>query len=76
MALIFVPTVYFNAIVIKIDIPNKTISFKNIFLHKTRTYDLTKIDGYVDTIWRDGYFNTYDIIHLILQYMLKYLFIG
>ena len=65
LAIVFVPIIYFNAVIVTIDNYSKTISFKNMFTNKERAYQFTELDGYVDTSWRDGYQGNYNIIYFI-----------
>ena len=67
LAIVFVPIIYFNAVVVTIDNLNKTISFKNIFTKKERVYVFTELDGYVDTSWKNGYQANYNIIYFIKE---------
>ena len=65
LAIVFVPIIYFNAVIVNIDNYNNTISFKNIFTNKERTYQFTDFEGYVDTSWRDGFQGNYNVIYFI-----------
>jgi hypothetical protein len=55
----------YGANAIYIDTLNKTIKFKNIITRKTRLFSFDKLDGFVDTLQRDGRMNNYKAIYLV-----------
>ena len=55
----------YGANFISIDTLNKKIEFKNLITRRTTLYSFDNIDGYVDTLQRDGRGNTYKAIYLV-----------
>ena len=54
-----------NANLISIDITKNSVSFKNIITRKLRSYPFSSLDGYVDTVQRDGKGTKYEITYLV-----------
>jgi hypothetical protein len=63
--LLFGSVFVYGANAIYIDTLNKSIKFKNIITRKTRIYSFANLDGYVDTIQKDGRMNSYKVSYLV-----------
>ena len=50
---------------ISIDTSKKTVSFRNIITQKLKVYSFNELDGYVDTLQRDGRGASYKTIYLV-----------
>jgi hypothetical protein len=63
-ALLFGSVFTYGANKICIDTTSKSITLKNIITQKVKSYSFDSIDGYVDTMQRDGRGNSHKTIYL------------
>jgi hypothetical protein len=63
--LLFGSILVYDANVIRIDTLGKLITFRNIITQKIKSYSFDTLDGYVDTLQRDGRGNSYKTIYLV-----------
>jgi hypothetical protein len=63
--ILFSSVFIYGANAIHIDTLNKTIKFKNIITRRTRLYSFSSLDGFVDTVQRDGRMSSYKVSYLV-----------
>lgn len=71
--LIFGSVFTYNANITYIDTANKYLILRNIITQKSTKYYYADLDGYVDTLQRDGWRNSYKTIYLVKnkKYIIK-----